>query len=65
METEILGWWFAKRDPDGEVRLPNHDGRVVMVGDAHGPRMVSGAGARLSLHDGVVRERALDPLTAG
>jgi hypothetical protein len=31
--TRLDGWWFAKRDADGEVRLPNGDGRIVHVGE--------------------------------
>ena len=33
MTTTLDGWWFARRDEEGEVRLPHGDGRIVRVGE--------------------------------
>jgi hypothetical protein len=47
------GWWFAKRDADGEVRLPHGDGRVVRVGETltvDGPPVLCQQGLHASVH---------------
>jgi hypothetical protein len=62
--SDVLGWWFAKRDEDGEVRLPHGDGRIVRVGETltvPGPVVLCERG----LHAGVQAHDALQYAPGG